>query len=121
MRAPKKLRCSSTSELSQLWYMRYATTSVATTDTSRPVLTLRTISKLTKLTVNQVSVRLAWYKERATVSMENPEEVNSPMQKANNEVDLSWVTQQETRNHYLQAATNTTGNSLTSDFYPKIK
>ena len=99
MRKPRMLRCSTTTELAQLWYMRYGNTAVATTDTSRPVLTLRTIAKLTKMTVNQVSIRLSWYKEKAKVSIMNPEESNSMMDVRNKGDNLSWITEQATRNH----------------------
>ena len=55
---------------------------------------MKSISKLTKLTVSQINLRLKLYRERAKPQVLNPEEDVSDGNTLVNNIDLHWVTSQ---------------------------
>ena len=80
------------SELSQLWQLRYNTTTLVDRATTQPILTLKEIAALTRLTVSQVGSRLNLYEQMRKASPENPEEASVAMNN-NTREDLTWITE----------------------------
>ena len=91
----KHNRCKSPSELSQLWQLRYNTTKLVDRATTQPILTLKEVAALTRLSVSQVSIRLNLWEQMLKAAPENLEEA-SPMRTQKSKEDLSWITEQAT-------------------------
>ena len=90
----RRNRCKSHDELSQLWQLLFNTTQLVDRATTQPILTLKEVAALTRLSVSQVSSRLSSYEQILKASPENPEE--APHNNNNTKEDLTWITEQQT-------------------------